>query len=75
MNYTTLSLKELIHYGELDARTPLERALVAALSEMADVTEERDELQRQVDDSVDRDEVRMKIEDIKMAIEALEDVV
>jgi hypothetical protein len=31
MNYTTLSLKELIHYGELDATTELEKALVAML--------------------------------------------
>jgi hypothetical protein len=31
MNYSQLSLKELIHYGELDAKTPLELALLEAL--------------------------------------------
>jgi hypothetical protein len=34
MNYSQLSLKELIHYGELDARSPLELALVAALADL-----------------------------------------
>jgi hypothetical protein len=39
MNYTTLSLKELIHYGELDAKTPLELALVAALTKKSEPTD------------------------------------
>jgi hypothetical protein len=74
MNYSSLSLKELIHYGALDATTGLEKALVAMLSTMADVTAERDDLQRELNDCLDPNEVQQKINALKDAIEDFEDM-
>jgi len=37
MNYNNLTLNELINYAQLDARTPLEMALVVAIQDEIEV--------------------------------------
>jgi vacuolar-type H+-ATPase subunit I/STV1 len=71
MNYSQLSLKELIHYGELDATTELERALVAALAEAQGL--EADYATLEDEHAAKLRTVERRLDAIKEAIQDLED--
>jgi hypothetical protein len=77
MNYTNLSTKELIHYAQLDAKTDLEKALVAKFSSIIDENEslesENKSLQREISNAPDLSDIRGRISTIRSDLAELED--